>query len=471
MTELVSTPQHALAPSEQHDVVIIGAGPAGLAAAVECARHGQKVLLLDEQAEMGGQIYRAVQRVDQERKKILGEDYMKGAALAAAAQHELITYLPSSVVWQVTREKEVSFKRNGASQTIAAEHIILATGALERPFPVPGWTLPGVLSAGGAQVLLKGSGVVPAGDVVLAGCGPLLYLLAYQYISANVPIKAIIDTSGAGDVKQALPHLFSAFKGFSYIRKGLKMVSAIKKAGIPFYKSSTGIKINGEKQVESIEFMSAGSAHKIDTDLVLLHQGVMPNTQISWSLRAEHTWDTTQHAWLPVLNAEKELDVANIFIPGDGANIGGAEVAALEGRAVGLTVCHRLKLLEKATYTSQYADIKAQIDKHSAIRSFINVLYEPKKENRIPVGSTIVCRCEGVTAADIVGYVEHGCVGPNQAKSFGRCGMGPCQGRECGTTVTDIIADQLQTSALAVGYYRIRPPIKPITLAELANNG
>lgn len=471
MTELASTPQYALAPSEQYDVVIIGAGPAGLAAAAECAHNGQKVVLLDEQAEMGGQIYRAVQRVNQERKNILGEDYSKGEALANAAKHELITYLPNSTVWQVTRDREVSFKRNGASKTIGAAHIILATGAIERPFPVPGWTLPGVLSAGGAQVLLKGSGVVPAGDVVLIGCGPLLYLLAYQYITANVSIKAIVDTSGVEDVKNALPHFFSALKGFNYIRKGLKMVSAIKKAGIPFYKSSTKIKINGKNQAESIEFESGGTAHKIDTDLVLLHQGVMPNTQISWSLRAEHTWDTTQHSWLPVLSSEKELDVANIYIPGDSADIGGAEVAALEGRAVALTICHRLNKIEKAKYISQYAELKAQIDKHSAVRSFINVLYEPKKENRIPVGSTIVCRCEGVTAADVVGYVEHGCVGPNQAKSFGRCGMGPCQGRECGTTVTDIIADQLNTSALAVGYYRIRPPIKPITLAELANNG
>ncbi|WP_229635511.1 (2Fe-2S)-binding protein [Pseudomonas syringae] len=102
------------------------------------------------------------------------------------------------------------------------------------------------------------------------------------------------------------------------------------------------------------------------------------------------------------------------------------------------------------------------------IRPLLDALYQAKEENRIPADNVIVCRCEEVTAGDLRGFVALGCAGPNQAKSFGRCGMGPCQGRMCGLTVTEVIAKARGVSAAEVGHYRVRPPTKPITLGELA---
>lgn len=470
MTELTANPQHAKAPSRHVPVVIIGAGPAGLSAASECAQHGIKTLLLDEQNSMGGQIYRSITRTNAKRKAILGPDYVAGEKIAEAAKNPLIDYSPNSTVWQVNRDRQVSYKKDGKSITVQADHIILATGAMERPFPVSGWTTPGVLSGGGAQILLKSAGVVPNGSVVLAGCGPLLYLLAYQYLQANVAITAIVDTSSRADIKSALPHLFPALRAFNYLRKGLNMITAIKKANIPVYKGSTDIAIQGDDTVNSIRFTSQGRSHTLKTDVVLLHQGVIPNTQISWSLRAEHEWNSEQLCWVPVTSDWGALDVPGIYTAGDGAGIGGAVVAALQGKITALEVCKQLGKLDNTKRDALAAPLRNELNRNLAIRPFIDALYEPKKANRIPTGDTLVCRCEAVTAADISSYVEHGCSGPNQAKAFGRCGMGPCQGRQCGTTVTELIADKLQRKAGDVGYYRIRPPIKPITLAELAGN-
>ena len=114
------------------------------------------------------------------------------------------------------------------------------------------------------------------------------------------------------------------------------------------------------------------------------------------------------------------------------------------------------------------AQQRAQIAQHLRIRPFLNQQYRPKDEFRIPADEVVVCRCEEVTAGAIREQVQLGCVGPNQTKSFSRCGMGPCQGRQCGLTVTEIIAREAKLSPQDVGYYRIRPPLKSLSLAQLA---
>lgn len=468
MTELSANPQSTPVPDFTFPVVIIGAGPAGLAAAQHCAMHDIACLLLDEQDGKGGQIYRNITRSSSEHQAILGTEYQAGLELAQSATHELVDYRPGCIVWQITRDKTVSFTHDGRTQTVQADRIILATGAMERPFPIPGWTLPGVLSCGGAQVLLKESGVVPEGNIVVVGCGPLLYLLVSQYLRAGVKVSAIVDTTGNADIRKALPLVFKGLQAREYLFQGLSMLRDIKKAGIPHYKSCTDLHIEGKQIVTNVAFNSRGKEHRLEADVVLLHQGVIPNTQITVSLRAEHKWDQRQLCWRPVTTAYGELNVNGIFVAGDGAGIGGAKVAEQQGALAAVEVCHQLGALSKSQRDQLANPIAKNIRRHLSIRPFIDTVYQPQQENRVPTGNTIVCRCEAVTADQIITYVDHGCTGPNQAKAFGRCGMGPCQGRECGTTVTELIANRLGKDAQVIGHYRIRPPIKPITLAELA---
>ncbi|KAG0938225.1 hypothetical protein G6F31_015482 [Rhizopus arrhizus] len=200
----------------QCDLLVVGAGPAGLAAATLAAGLGVDTVLLDEQPAPGGQIYRAITTTPVTDRSILGEDYWHGASLVAPFQQSGARYVPGATVWAVAEhtaphpEKgfEVAYSVAGEARIVHARRLLLATGAQERPFPIPGWTLPGVITAGAAQILLKSAGVVPADRTVLAGSGPLLYLVAWQYLNAGVKIDALLETTPPGRMGQALSRVW-----------------------------------------------------------------------------------------------------------------------------------------------------------------------------------------------------------------------------------------------------------------------
>ncbi|WP_321892160.1 NAD(P)/FAD-dependent oxidoreductase [Paraburkholderia tropica] len=469
-----SAQQADLHRAEPVDLVVVGAGPAGMSAATRAARAGLSVVMIDEQNAVGGQIYRAIERADARRKEILGPDYAAGAAIAEDFVRSGARHLPGATVWQVTRERSVHYLKDGKVGSFAAQRVILASGALERPFPIPGWTLPGVLTAGAAQILLKSAGEVPAAPPVLAGCGPLLYLLGWQYVRAGVPIRALVDTTRHEDRWRAKSHLFAALRAWPFLSKGLQLLRTLRDARVPIYEGADDLAIegtqgaDGTQRAAALTFTSQGRAQRIEADVILLHQGVVPNTQFTQALRAAHRWDPAQLCFTPQTDAWGELDVPGIFVAGDGAGIGGAQAAAQQGTLAALAVASQLGMLDTATREREAHAHRAALARVMRIRPFLDSLYRPRDANRIPADSTIVCRCEEVTAGELRGFVALGCVGPNQAKSFGRCGMGPCQGRLCGLTVTEVIADARKVQPDEVGYYRIRPPIKPITLGELA---
>ena len=455
---------------EHYDLAVVGAGPAGMSAAVTARARGLSVVLLDEQEAVGGQIYRNITRASHRALDVLGPDYASGARIADSFQSSGAVHLTGASVWQVGRDGTINYLRGGKVGSLHATQIVLASGAMERPFPIPGWTLPGVLGAGAAQILLKSADLAPSEPVVLAGCGPLLYLLGWQYLRAGVPIKALIDTTDTTDYVRAAGHLVEALAAWPTLKKGLKLMSALKKGKVPFYRGATNLAVQGTDAATGIRFTAGGKDMHVDSKVILLHQGVVPNTQFTWSLRAKHTWNDVQLCWTPEVDAWGKLEgLPNIYVAGDGMGIGGALAAALQGQLSGLEVAAVAGKIDAGARDSAAAPLRAELTKQLRIRPFLDVLYRPKDANRMPADAVAVCRCEEVTAGDIRGYVALGCSGPNQTKSFGRCGMGPCQGRLCGLTVTEVIAQARGVSPSEVGYYRIRPPIKPVTLGELAN--
>src|SRR4051812_13987017 len=183
--------------NEFFDLVIVGAGPAGMAAGITSAGLGLNVAVIDEQSNPGGQLYRAIESVSYERPallKSLGADYAAGLKLVQRFRASGANFLPQTSVWQIDGDRDVFTRTAGGTARIATRQILIATGAMERPVPVPGWTLPGVMTCGAAQTMLKSTGAVPAGPVVLAGGGPLLLLLATQLLRAGARIAAILET-------------------------------------------------------------------------------------------------------------------------------------------------------------------------------------------------------------------------------------------------------------------------------------
>ncbi|WP_236638514.1 NAD(P)/FAD-dependent oxidoreductase, partial [Mangrovicoccus ximenensis] len=207
------------------DLAVIGAGPAGMAAAATAAKAGLSVVLLDEGEAPGGQIYRDIETATPARRKVLGPDYAAGGPLAEAVRSGALTYLPRSMVWNISTDRVLDISRDGGSTQLRAQYVLAATGAVERPCPVPGWTKPGVTTVGALQILLKSAGIVEE-DAILAGSGPLLWLVAKQMIDAGIRPVAVVDTTPKGRMQAALPHLAGALRGHRYLRKGLGLMLA-----------------------------------------------------------------------------------------------------------------------------------------------------------------------------------------------------------------------------------------------------
>jgi len=448
------------------DVAIVGAGPAGMSAAIAAREHGLSVVVLDEQPAPGGQIYRNVLGASPERMRLLGSDYAAGAGLARRFRDSDVELRAGAAVWQVTPERCIGYLHDGFTQELEAKAIILCSGALERPMPIPGWTLPGVMTAGAAQILVKSGGIVPATSPVLAGCGPLLYLLATQLLRAGSHIAAVVDTSRRSDLLAALPQLPRALRDWRLLAKGWNLLAELRASGVPVYLGAEDLAIEGSTVAQRFRFRAGGRQHTLDTQLVLLHQGVIPNTQFTRALRAPHRWDERQLCWVPDRTEDGELrDLEGIYVSGDAARIMGAAASAADGTVAGLAAARRVLGATPASDASIGA-VRRRREALTAARPFVDTLYPPRC--RVPADEVIVCRCEDVTAGEIRRHVRAGCAGPNQLKVFTRCGMGPCQGRQCGITVTEVIAAERGVVHDEVGYQRVRPPVKPITIGELA---
>jgi len=474
------------------DICVIGAGPAGMAAAITATRHGASAIVLDEQPAPGGQIYRAITSGGLSRAGILGPDYRAGHKLAERFAASGANWISDATVWRITPTApaiprlasvheltpsepvtdrtrfEVIYSHEGRAHAVTARRLILANGAIERPFPIPGWTLPGVISAGAGQILLKQSGIVPT-DAILAGSGPLLYLLATQLIRAGAPPRALVETAPETGWWLALGRLPRALLALPQLSKGLAMLAEIRRAGIPRFPNATELAVQGTDAVTGLAFKVGAKRHQLPCTTLLLHVGVVPNVQFSRALRLLHDWHDGQRCWQPRTDTWGTTSHPGIAIAGDGGGIAGAVHARHQGHITALEALRALGLLtsdERNRYALRHR--RARFVERS-IRPFLNRLYAPPRQALAPEDKTIVCRCESVTAGDLRRFARLGCLGPNQVKAHGRAGMGPCQGRTCGLVVSEILARANRRTMEQTGYLRLRMPIKPVTLAEMAS--
>jgi len=308
---------------------------------------------------------------------------------------------------------------------------------------------------------IAATGTVPEGPVVLAGCGPLLYLVAQELHVAGAKIVAVLDTLNAARFVRALPHAID-FMRSPYYARGSALLSDIND-NIPIYHDVIELAALGNDKLASVRFTANKRNVTLIADHLLLHQGMVPDVQLAGLAGCALRWDKRSACWAPNVDAWGASSVAKLFIAGDGAAVGGATTAEHRGRLAALAAAASLGRIDSAARDAAAREHRVALSQSLRGRRFLDTVYRPPDRFRVADGNTVVCHCERVTASQVIDAVRAGATGPNQLEIVLRCGMGACQGRDCGLTVTELVARERRVHPAAVGGFRARFPVRPLT--------
>jgi NADPH-dependent 2,4-dienoyl-CoA reductase/sulfur reductase-like enzyme len=462
----------AVPKPHQADLVVIGAGPAGAAAALAASRAGLSVVLLDEAASPGGQVYRAPPAGLSVSPGKRGPDDDAGDALRAGIAASSVVWRGSARVWSVSGAFRVDAVTPSGNESFFAPRLVAATGAHERLVPFPGWTKPGVIGLAAATILLKSQGMVPGRRTVVAGCGPLLAAVAGKIVAAGGAVAAVVDLSGPGDWLRALPGLT---RRPDLLRQGLGWALTLGAARVPVLFRHGVVAVEGAEACERVVVApvdaqgrpTGGSLRGYEADALAVGHGLVPGAEITKLLRARHHFDPAAGGWTPVRDAFGRCSVAGLYAVGDGAAVAGAEPARLSGHLAGLAAAHDAGRIPLEAFAREAASVRAGLARMSAFAGAVGRLMRPRPAMVEAIApETVVCRCEDVTRSEIETAIADGARDINQLKHFTRCGMGPCQGRMCGEMAAELLALQVG-SREEVGYWTGRPPLRPVPLADL----
>ncbi|CAE6742846.1 Hydrogen cyanide synthase subunit HcnB [Paraburkholderia aspalathi] len=458
--------------SNEHRVVIVGAGPAGVRAAETLVAAGVKPIVLDENARWGGQIYRqppANGAFQRSKKTLYGFETHKAEALHSTMATLLphLDYRPDTLAWACAPGR-LDTLHAGREISVPFSHLIIASGATDRVLPVPGWTLPGVYTLGAAQVALKAQGCAIGQRVVLTGTGPLLYLVAYQYVKAGAQVVAVLDTSPLSQQIAAAPKLARQPATFA---KGLYYVGWLKMHGVRIERDVNLIGIHGDQGVSAIEWRSSTVGSKTETlacDAVGISFGLKPETQLADLAGCRFRFDTHNRCWLPELDPAGRSTVRGIYLAGDGAGIAGADAAELAGRRTALALLDDLGIAHpRGPGMRDAVALDRSLQRIAVFRQGIEAAFAPpaKCAAQWPDDMT-VCRCEEIDAGSLRRCIRGGEANEiNRLKALTRVGMGRCQGRMCGEAALTLLAEETGKPLEDVGRLRSQPPVKPIPLS------
>ncbi|APW39102.1 FAD/NAD(P)-binding oxidoreductase [Rhodoferax koreense] len=444
--------------------VIVGAGPAGIRAAQTLAAHGQRPVLIDEAARAGGQIYRRQPaNFGRAPAQLYGTEAGRATALHQAIDglEGAIDYRPDSLVWNVQDGLlDVLHGPTQTSRSVPYRQLVVATGATDRVLPVPGWTLPGVYTLGGAQVALKFQACAIGKRVVFMGTGPLLYLVAYQYAKAGVDVAAVLDTARLKDQLAAVPAMLTQPAVFT---KGVYYVAWLRAHGVALHNGVRPLRVLGDERVQGVAWHDGTREHTLACDGVGFGYALRSETQLADLLGCRFAFSAMHHAHLPERDPAGRSSVEGVYLAGDGAGILGADAAEWAGEraALALLADHGV-----AVDTARAVHLERQHQRLLTFRRGLERAFPfPDDWAAHAPDDLVVCRCENVTAGTLRDTVRtQGADEMNRLKALSRVGMGRCQGRMCGVAAAEILAQATGQPVPFVGRLRGQAPIKPIPI-------
>jgi thioredoxin reductase/bacterioferritin-associated ferredoxin len=465
-------------PLKEAELVIIGAGPGGIAAAVEATRSGVSPIVLDENTKAGGRIYwQFNDGFKVTDTNFLGPDYDKGRELLEAfkAFDYKIEHLKDAMIFGLFEDRIVAFQHDGDGHALKYKKLIVATGAYDRPVPFPGWTLPGVLTAGGAQSFVKLQRVLPGRNILLAGTGPLQLVVANQILDAGGRIEAVLE---AGDIGNWLK-LLKGFRGnWGLLTDGLNYMRGIRKARVPFLRRHIIVEAHGHDRVEAVVIAEVDkdwrpkedTRRTLEVDTVCMGYGLVPSVDITRLAGCEHTYEQRLGGWVPLRQENMETGVPGVYAVGDGAGVAGSIVAVQEGRIAGIHAAQSLRYISLEECERRQRPFRSNMKKMGRVGRVLDDISVPRPGlYELARDDTVICRCEEITLKEIKQLISEGLTDINEIKRLTRMGMGRCQGRMCGQPAQEIIAAMIGVPPSEVGYLNHRPPTKPVPLSTLGS--
>jgi len=458
---------------ETPEILVVGAGPGGLSAAIAARRAGAKVVVLDERPIPGGQYFKQIAVAA--RAAPADAQHEEGARLIAQAREADVEIRNDVDVWGAFLPANLAATEAGTVRTFVPARLIVAAGAYERGVPFPGWTLPGVMTTGAAQTLWRSYRRLAGRRILVAGNGPLNLQVAAELAAGGAEIAAVIEAAEVPAIPSLLALAAMASASPRLVREGLQYRQRLKTAGVPVIYGSAVVRVEQTEggltaHVGRLEArISSTQTYPVDT--VCLGYGFQPSNEILRALGCAHDYDAARDQLVTRLapDGTGRTTVPTVFALGDCTGLGGARMALAQGTLAGFAAAAELGHAIVGDLAAERDLARRELARHRRFQAALWRFYAaPHLGLELATSDTVICRCEEITAGQIEAALDEGSPSIGDLKRSTRAGMGACQGRYCGPLLSRLMAARLGRQPDESMRFAPRAPIKPLPVADIA---
>lgn len=461
------------------DVVVIGGGPSGMAAAAQAAKHQLKVALIDDRPTLGGQIYKQLgEGFKVKNPSKLGSDYVKGQELVAATNSPYIQVLLNTTAAAIEESTLHIVSQNEQAQKITFKKLIVAPGAYDRPVIFPGWTLPGVITAGGAQTLVKTQRVLPGERILFAGSGPLALAFPAQLANYGANVVSALEASPFPKLSSLIKLILATPGNFNLMQDAVFYRWSLFKKRIPMRYGRMIISAEGDGRVESVTHARVdknwkpipGTEEKVLVDTLCIGYGFVPSIEIFRLLNVAMEYEEIKGGQIVTVDEWGRTSAPHVYATGDGAGVEGSYIAICRARLAAISAAMELNVLTSEQANSEASAFRKELKHRRAFQKALNQTFKIGSGIFELAGEkTIICRCESVDRSSIEDAIES-TIDISVVKAITRAGMGLCQGRNCQKQIAAMIAKKHNIEISDIKQTTPRFPARPVTLGSIADD-